>query len=150
MGGDSAVAGVARSAVSVASGGISEKAMAARDHSSAGGGGGSVAGASFMSGGGSRCSSRPGGGSVSGSMRSGGTGSISGSMQSSVTGLSGDGGKGGEYPDIVGRVQQQQRTRAKGRFARETRVTRRWAELKTDAAAMQQQQQQQQQAAPVR
>jgi len=60
-GGDSAVAGVARAAVSVASGGISEKAMAARDQSSAGGGG-SVAGASFMSGVGSRCSSRPGGG----------------------------------------------------------------------------------------
>ena len=88
------MAGVARAAVSVASGGISEKAMAARDQSSAGGGG-SVAGASFMSGVGSRCSSRHGGGgggSEAGmSMRSGGTGSISGSMQSSVTGLSGDG-----------------------------------------------------------
>ena len=66
MGGDSALpsrpGSVARSAVSVAAGGISEKAMAARGHVSAGGGG-SVAGASGISGGGSRCSSRPGGGS---------------------------------------------------------------------------------------
>jgi hypothetical protein len=50
-------------------------------------------------------------------------------------------------------VQQQQRTRMKGRYARETRVQRRWAELKTDALEkmqQQQQQQKQQQAPPVR
>jgi len=64
---------------------------------------------------------------------------VGGSVVSSVTGLSGDGGKGGEYPDMVGRVQQQQRARTKGRFTRETRVQRRWAELKTDATQMQQQ-----------
>ena len=65
-----------------------------------------------------------------------GTGSMNGSAVSTVTGLSGC-SQGGEFADIVGRVQQQQRQRSKGRFIREARVQRRWAELKTEAAQMQ-------------
>ena len=123
--------------------GLSESALRARQGSAGAAssngsfagprGGGSVGGGSQISGsrggGGSRCG---GGSERSFGGGGGGGGSVSGSVTSSAAGSEGGrGGGGAESVDIVGKVQRRQRSLRAGRFAREARVTRRWAELKT-------------------